>query len=418
MIIDKYKLKVSNSFKNGLYKFEKYYASLESKEQTIYSLNDMYQIERTLKLLGLKSDKKAYRKMIEEFDPTSIDELSKKSFEILKSCEGKTDAQIKKSMMKTIEGYYDKKYDLESLIIFLNLYDDRYIKCIDAKLVDQITEYCVNEYFKSSSYVTFAGFKISWLYRNEFCDEFLDFFQNKPQNEEGFVPTIAQIKPTYRRVFQYTEISHVLDTNGFVDQATVYELCEKIDTKNMMSDEYYYQTLLVKNYPELKVDIEGLKSAISKAEKSEINLSNFMSYFYLIKAGVLNKIDCKCLISKFNNFANDKSKGNYLIEQICCEEIDTLSSKKKFKDFSKQIEEYSGEGDIETYYQYAVYLKENSKNCPNTLREKIEKAILKYYMKDKSVGGFWSNPEFKYNDIAQTYECLFLKDFLLDGQKK
>lgn len=415
MVQHKYRMPISNSLKECLYKYENYFLTTDSNNDDVGLLNNIQRLYSTFDILGIKPKNNVLKSKIDEFKPTDIDELSMKSYSIIKCCEEGDPEKIEKSILHIVDCYNKKEIDLETLIIYLNIYDDKYLKLVDSKIINEITDFCITDYYKLPSYISFVGFKISEIYNHKMDDEIKNIFLNKPENNEGYVPSVAQIVPTYRRIFQYSEICHVLGIN--LDKASVYEICENIDPDKMMNEDYYYQTLLSRNYPDLKVNVEGLKKIIEKAEKVDINLSNYYSYFYIIKAGLMNDIECSKLINKLQNFqVSNKTDGNYLVKKICDAEIEYISSAKKKKtiDFSEEIANYSGESPIETFYQYAVYMKSISQKCPDKVKKKITTTISKYYTKMDYGAGFWLNSEFKYIDIAQTYECLFLKNFVLE----
>lgn len=409
LVIDKYNLEsdiLSQSIFLRMQEFLKDY-----KNQDLLYINNYRKLYSAFKNVGALNEwnlKYSYYNSVESNDILTT--LSVRSIEC--SLYNSDTTAILKDI---IDNFNSKNIDIESLMIYLEILPSQTIKTLDESYIDKIYNYCKENYYYIPSYISFCGFRICENYNEDYIVKITDIYKNKPISTEGVIPGVAQIVPTYRRIFQYSETCNLLGIN--LDKAIVYELAEYIEPEKMMIEDFYYQSLLARNYPDISVDKKLLKDKIANTENVSINISNYYLFYYLIKAGYLNRIDSQNLAEKAIQFYNSNS-DKYLLLDLLNSEICWLTKKSEFNpyEYLSRILESKDPVDIETYFHYAIILKNAGEPYPNELKESTLSKIQLLYTDSDHGGGFYANNEFRYIDITKTYECLFLENFIQTNQ--
>lgn len=408
LITNRYKLTVQTEISDALLSIESYIAN--QTEADIYLLNNAWKLREAAKLLSLNAPSFDLNSIAANIKIEKDDLLSELSKQAIVSVINGKKSEMRQAIDNINIKFSSQEIDIESLIIYLNIFPKEYLLTLSDIPIEKIYDFCILNCYDIAPYTSFVGFMLCDSFNSDFAKQIQDIYKSRSINEEGFVSTAAKIIPTYRRLFQYSEVCHVLGIN--LDKATLYEVAESIDKEKLMVEDYYYMSLLARDYPDISIDKQQLQNVISKAETAEISYSNYFSYYYLVKAAIMNKVDSSNLITKMNDFIQ-KENEDYLIVDIWNSEIDFLVNRNNndFEALEKRVLDYSGDLEIQTFYHYILYLKATNNKCSDAIKEKINAAINEHYVENGRSGGFWANSEFKYVDIANTYECLFLKDF-------
>lgn len=408
LIIDKYNIKGQENIKDYLLTIKHFIKA--QPEKNVYFLNLLYKTRECLNLLGLNKGSDILEPYITNIKIDNNDLLSQLSFNTIKVAVNGERNDVLEVLENLKSNYTAKKIDLESFIIYINNLPKEYIKILPKSYINKIYDLCIENYYDISPYTSFIGLRICQLYSDINSKEIIKIYKSKPINNEGFVPALAKIIPTYRRLFHFRELSHLLGVT--IDKATIYEISDSIDKDKIMTEDYYYMTILSRDCPDIKVDKQQLKAVIKNADNTEITTANLFAFYFLIKSGLMNNINCDKLILKVNTFINSCNE-KYLIADIWKAELNYLADKKD--DYSDELEQkvlsYNGDSEIEVLYYYILYHNTINKKCSNEIKKKINTSVNSHYTELGNLGGFWSNSEFKYIDITTTYECLFLKDF-------
>ena len=410
LVCEKHKLPVLDDAVGFLSTVDTYLAT--EFDYSIYWLNNFWKFTESVDSIDPQGSYDGSFFLIDQISISKDDLLSKLSYDAIKSNYLGDKSDTQRSYENIVKSYDDNDIDIESVIIYLNLYPKEYIMEMPERLVEEVFRFCIDGYYSISPYVSFLGFKICETYNDLYSYEIMQLFSNKPISQFGFAPTVAQIIPTFRRLFQYSEICSLLDIN--LDKATLYEIADSIDTSRIMVEDFYYMSILAREYKDIIVDRDLLKEYVARAGASTVNNSNYFSYYYLVKAALINGVDCSDLVSKMDEFYASNNVEHIILD-IWSDEIAYLFGKGEidFEKYSVDILEYSGELEIEVYYRYVVFLMNTGNECSQKVMDKIQQAIGKYYIINDMGAGYWANPEFRYIDIARTYECLFLKNYVM-----
>lgn len=411
LLADKYNLKVEINTEDV---FCKVFDYLEKQEQNIVILNYYWKMERSASRFEMKERYIEWDILLENTIPQESDG-SLISYQSIKSCAVEDQELKAKTIDDILLSYREQRIDIESLIIYLDIFPAKDILLIDKVYIEEVFNYCYQNYFTISPYISFRGFCISSMFDSNFASEIYNLIKCKPQNAEGFVATLAQIIPTYRRAYHYVQICNNLGIN--INKADVYEWTSGINNDHLSPEELYYLSLLSREYVDFEVPEQALQSLLVTAKTAKITLSNYYSYYYLIKACVINNIECDDLFERLIEYSETlEEKQTNSIIKIWNIELSFLIRGLEI-DYDELIGLLQGElGDlaIEASFYYALILKNTGTVCPESVKNEISSLLDRYYIENDQGGGFWNNSEFRYIDISKTYYCIFLQQFIIE----
>lgn len=408
LLLNKYDIKPSEKYCNYLRACEADLLSQATSNDVAY-LNFAWKTDTALTAVGLvpNSDflEDACKKDIDCFD----DRASELSYEIIRSLISKNSSESEELLKKITDEYISEVIDIESYIILMGLFTDDILQKANKEYIYEAFQYSKVNYYYQPLYLNFISFKNAELLGLDEENVISDIYRDRPLNNDGFTSEKAYIIPTYRRIYQYRELCSVLGIN--LDNANVYEVASLADDRGLTADDYYFQTLMARDYNDIDVDIDELKKLISQATGYKVSESNYYSLFYLVKTAMMNKLDCSKLMHKLLAYNNP---NNYLIIDILHEELKYLNGERKslLRNFDEEILNYDQDSPIDVYYNYFVYLRSTDQTPSRETAQKIRSVLKEHYIENDHGAGYFRNEEFRYIDISLTYESIFILNML------
>jgi len=313
--------------------------------------------------------------------------------------------KVKELLKKYTELYKNNGIDIETYIVYMGLLSDAYSPNKKIIAMEDIYEYCMENFYYISPMARFLGFKAvisDSKYRQNITIEYVKM----PINEDGMVSTTCIIMPTYRRLYSYVQICKVLGIN--LEREAIENWISEIDINQIRVDDLFYTELIFEEYPEYKIELDAELNEFTKSV-AQVNIgpTNSFNIYSILKALAYMGVEAKEIYDKYMFYIDENAENINALEELWKMELKYLYDNKKpdenkiYRDLKNVQEELKIE-----YFYYALNVllitgNEISEECAEYMLSEIS-----LYRVD---GGYYVNEEFKYVDIYRTYQCMFIE---------